>query len=150
MTMRKLWFPTAGAAVAVGVALLAIPKVFPICDEMLQTAGGGATPMHCYYTYQAEFWVCLVLLLVGIGMFFLRGAEARRVAGLSLIALAVVALQFPRSSVIGICHGSGHGCPRTTAWLTGALVIELLVGATALVTASPRRGAEPLEEGDVR
>jgi hypothetical protein len=146
--MQSKWFLTAGAAVVVGAALLAIPKAFPICDAMLQTAGGGATPMHCYYTYQAEFWVSLTSLLVAIGMFLLRGAEARRLAGLFLMALAVVALQFPRASVIGICRGSTMGCGVTTTWLTRALVLELLIGMAALFTASPGRDAGTAEEGD--
>jgi hypothetical protein len=46
--MHRLWFPTSGAAVVIGVVLLAIPKVFPICDAMLKAAGGGAMSMHCY------------------------------------------------------------------------------------------------------
>jgi len=56
---------------------------------MVKTAAGGAVPMRCYYTYQAEFILAFVTLVTAGMMFFLKDVAARRLSGLFLVLLDV-------------------------------------------------------------
>lgn len=147
--MEKKWSITAGIAIVISLALLIIPKFFPICAMMVETAKGGAVPMRCFYTYQAEFLISLVSLLVAGALFFLKGGEARRLAGLFLILLGAITILLPQSWVIGICADAGAPCRLTTIWTIGAGLLLILAGGYAALLAS-KSGVNEQKEDDLQ
>jgi hypothetical protein len=141
--MQKYWYILCGCALLIAVGQLTVPHFFPICDGMMQTVGGGATPMRCYFTFRAEGLVGMVALLTASAMLFLRGIESRRVVGGFLILLAALGFAFPNSSVIGLCKGATMPCSITAHWLMIALAGQALVGLLALTFPQPKRENAP-------
>lgn len=135
------WKLVATLATIISLGLLSIPAIFPICPP------GGRMP--CHYSYRAEFLVAGAALLVAGGMWFLKGAEARRTAGLFLVLLGAMTVLIPRPGLLGVCHHGSGGCGTTALWTTGAGILLGIVGmvATGLAHRSgSRRWYEDVEE----
>jgi hypothetical protein len=128
MKNNKQWIFTAVMAAIIALFLILIPHMFPVCNGMVQTAAGGAVPMKCYWTYQAEMLVSAAALLIALGQFFVKGTEARRLSAIFLIILAIVAILLPQSWVIGVCTKDGMACGITKTWTLGASSLLILLG----------------------
>jgi hypothetical protein len=136
MIKNKTWPITAGMATLIALIMLLIPHIFPPCNGMVETAMGGAVPMKCHWTFQAEVLVAATALLAALGQFFLKGVEARRLSAVFLILLAVMAILLPQSLVIGICIKAGMACGITKAWTVGAAILLLLLGLYQIFSAA--------------
>jgi hypothetical protein len=98
--------------------LLAIARVFPICSGL-----NNGQPMPCHYTYQAVFLFALLAAVASLGLFALRGDEAKATAGFFVFAAGAFILVLPQSWASGICaHGS---CIKTSFFSS--------IGAAALL-----------------
>jgi len=126
--MDKKWKVAAWIAVGLSIALIVIPRVFPICGAM-ETASGQVSHTRCYYTYQAEFLLSLSALLVSASLFFIRGAEGRRLGGLFLALLGALTILLPQSWIIGICSEPDAHCHLTYAWTLAGGIVLIIIGA---------------------
>jgi hypothetical protein len=124
----KKWRIAAGMAFIMGVILLLVPYIFPVCDGMVETAKGGAVPMKCHWTYQAEMLISAAVALAALGQFFLKGAEARRLSAVVMIFLGIAAGLLLQNWVIGICNSAAMACHITAAWTTRAAFILMILG----------------------
>lgn len=109
-------------------ALLAIPRLAPICEMAMTAATGETSPMRCYYTYRAELLISLSALIVSGSLFFVRGAEGRRLSGLFLVLLGALAILLPQSWIIGICPKGDAPCHLTYAWTLAGGIILIAIG----------------------
>lgn len=113
-------------AAVISLALLALPRIMPICTGL----DAGGNPMRCHYAYQAEFLVTLPAVVLAGGLFVVRSAEARSLAGFMLSLLGLVIIVLPQPWAVGICF-RGMACEKTALFtvlgggllaLTGAIV----------------------------
>ncbi|HMM21379.1 MAG TPA: DUF4418 family protein [Selenomonadales bacterium] len=100
-------------AVAAGFFLLVLPRLIPICTGL--TAAGS--PMRCHYTYQAEFLLTLIAIILAGALLVLKTAEARMMTGFTLALVAIVLALLPEAWVSGIC---ANGACQKTAFFTAA------------------------------
>jgi hypothetical protein len=118
----------AGAAVAISAVLLVLPGIFPICTGL----GAGGKPMVCHYTFQAEFIIGLLALIVSGSLFVLRTAEARQWSGFLLILLGISVLVLPQAWAIGLCPHASGACHKTAFFINiGGSLLALTGGWAA-------------------
>ncbi|WP_071605122.1 DUF4418 family protein [Anaeroarcus burkinensis] len=117
-----------GAAVAISAALLVLPRIFPICTGL----GAGGKPMVCHYTFQAEFIIGLLALIVSASLFVLRTAEARQWSGFLLVLLGISVLVLPQAWAIGLCPHASGACHKTAFFINiGGSLLALTGGWAA-------------------
>ena len=104
------------------LVLLLLPRIIPICTGL-----ADSKPMVCHYTYQAEFLVTLLAVIVAGGLFVLRTAEARLLSGFILALLGIIVVVLPQSWAIGLC--TYGGCQKTVFFSVGGGGLLALVGA---------------------
>ena len=118
----------AGAAVAISAALLVLPRIFPICTGL----GAGGKPMVCHYTFQAEFIIGLLALIVSASLFILRTDEARQWRGFLLILLGLSVVVLPQPWALGLCPHASGACHKTAFFINiGGLLLALTGGWAA-------------------
>nr|WP_092070941.1 DUF4418 family protein [Dendrosporobacter quercicolus]NSL48425.1 DUF4418 family protein [Dendrosporobacter quercicolus DSM 1736]SDM16437.1 protein of unknown function [Dendrosporobacter quercicolus] len=122
-------------AVITGFFLLILPRFIPICTGL--TASGA--PMRCHYTYQAEFLLTLIAIILAGALLVLKTAEARMMTGFTLALTAVVLALLPEPWVSGICANGGCG---KTAFFTLAGTVFLAVSGAVIVWLNYRRYRE--------
>ena len=112
------------AALLISLSLLVLPRLIPICDGL-----AGGKPMLCHYTYQAEFIVTLLAVIVAGSLFVLQTAEAKALAGVLLFLLGSSVIVLPQPWAIGLCaYGS---CSKTAFFSSIAGALLALAGAAA-------------------
>ena len=111
-----------GIAVLASFSLLWLPKIFPVCTIT------GKSPMHCFFTYQAEFMIALLAFIIALSLFFTKAAETKYLIGFLLFLIGIIIIVLPARWAIGICVPADSPCQVTTAWTTGAAVILALSG----------------------
>lgn len=126
--MSRSWRITSALALIAGLALLVIPRLWPACGMMVRTASGGMVPMRCFYSFQAEFLLGLVALLVSGALFCSLGTEARGVLGFVLTLLGIIIVIIPQSWAIGICADPDAPCHMTRALTVGGGTALFLTG----------------------
>lgn len=112
------WF-----ALIISILLLVLPRIVPICTGL----AGGTQPMQCHYTYQAEFVITLLAVILSGSLFVLRTAEARLLTGFVIFLLGVIVIVLPQPWAIGICPHLSSACQKTTFFETiggGLLVLS--------------------------
>ncbi|SFL31861.1 DUF4418 family protein [Pelosinus propionicus] len=110
-------------AVSISLFLLILPILVPICDGLTK----AGSPMTCHYTYQAEFIITLIAVIVSAALLVLRTNEARLLAGFIIILLAISSILLPQSWAIGICENGS--CLKTTFFLTIGASLLAVTGA---------------------
>lgn len=110
-------------AVVTGFFLLVLPRVIPICTGL--TAAGS--PMRCHYTYQAEFLLTLIAVILAGALFVLKTAEARMMTGFTLALVAIVLALLPEPWVSGIC--ANGGCQKTAFFTAVGAGLLAITGA---------------------
>lgn len=145
ISVDKKWKIGAAVAVLLSLALLFIPKILPICDSgcgaMMPMTKEAAAPMACYYTYRVVLLISLASLLVSGSLFWVKGAEGRRLNGLFLALLGLLAVLVPQSWIIGTCGSPSMGCNKVLPWVYGAGTLLIITGVV-LAWLAPRSAAE--------
>lgn len=114
----------AWTAVTLCIFLIVLPRIVPVCTG-LDAAGN---PMKCHYTYQAEFLVTLLALILAGSLFVLRTPEARMLAGALLFLLGIIILVLPQPWASGICF-RGMACEKTKFFTVAGGILLSLTGA---------------------
>jgi len=106
-------------AVIISILLLLLPRMIPIC-----TGTHDGSPMVCHYSYQAEFIVTLLAVILSTSLFVLRTTEARLLASFVIILLGITIIIIPQSWAIGICENGA--CQKTTFFeIIGAALLAI-------------------------
>ncbi|QDR79360.1 DUF4418 family protein [Sporomusa termitida] len=95
------------SAILLSVLLLVLPRLIPICNGLMQ----NGSPMHCHYTYQAEFVIALLALILASALLVLRTDEARLLSGFVILLLGITVVILPQTWALGICEAGG--CQKT-------------------------------------
>jgi hypothetical protein len=111
-------------AVLASISLIVLPKFISVCD-----VAGKGSPMRCFFTYQAEFLLALLALIVAISLFFTKETESKKITGFFLFIIGVIILSLPASWVIGLCNHGDSPCHTTAAWTGGASIVLAFNGA---------------------
>lgn len=114
------------SAVIISVVLLILPRLIPICNGLMK----NGNPMTCHYTYQAEFIITLLAVILAGSLLVLRTAEARVLAGFIILLLGISIIVLPQSWAIGICEDGA--CGKTTFFATIGAILLALAGAGAV------------------
>lgn len=119
------------ATLIVAVFILILPIIIPICTGVMMTQEGAMLHMRCYYTYQAEFLVSLLTVIVAGSLLVVKSSEARLLAAVILVLLSIIIVVLPQPWAIGICKHAASACQKTTNWLTigGTLLTILGIGS---------------------
>ena len=105
------------SAVIISIFLLVLPRLIPICDGIM-----NGNPMRCHYTYQAEFVITLLVLIISASLLVLHSSEARLLAGFIIVLLGISIIILPQPWAIGICEDGA--CGKTTFFaIIGGLLL---------------------------
>jgi predicted membrane channel-forming protein YqfA (hemolysin III family) len=110
------------SAIIISIFLLILPRLIPICDGIMD-----GHPMECHYTYQAEFVITLLAVIISASLLVLRSTEARSLAGFVIVLLGISIIVLPQSWAIGICENGA--CGKTTFFATIAATLLAIAGA---------------------
>ena len=124
-------------ALITSLFLVILPKYVAICTGY--TAGGN--PMQCHYTYQAEFLITLLAIILSASLLVLRTAEAKLLASFVIFLLGIIVIVLPEPWVIGICKNGA--CLKTTffARIGGSI---LVISGLLLTLLNRKRQAEEI------
>jgi len=89
--------------------------------------------MTCHYTYQAEFIITLLAVIVSAALLGWRTNGARLLAGFIIILLGISSILLPQSWAIGICENGS--CLKTTFFLTIGAALLAVTGTGIVWTA---------------
>ncbi|SEO85730.1 DUF4418 family protein [Propionispora vibrioides] len=118
------------------MGLLLLPRIIPICTGL-----AGGKPMTCHYTYQAEFLVTLLAVIVAGSLFALHTAEARLLSGFILALLGVIVVVLPQPWAIGLCtYGN---CQKTAFFSVCGGSLLTLTGAAIAWYSSRKIQTDP-------
>lgn len=95
------------SAVVAAIVLVILPRVIPVCNAYMK----NGKPMSCHYTYQTEFLVALLALILAGALFVLVTEEARLLTGFILLLLGIIVVVLPQPWALGICEAGG--CLKT-------------------------------------
>lgn len=109
-------------AIKISIFLLILPRLIPICDGIMD-----GHPMTCHYTYQAEFVITLLVVIISASLLVLHSSEARLLAGFLIVLLGISIIVLPQSWAIGICENGA--CGKTTFFATIAATLLVVTGA---------------------
>lgn len=109
-------------AIIISIFLLILPRLIPICDGIMD-----GHPMTCHYTYQAEFVITLLVVIISASLLVLHSSEARLLAGFLIVLLGISIIVLPQSWAIGICENGA--CGKTTFFATIAATLLAVIGA---------------------
>ncbi len=109
-------------AIIISIFLLVLPRLIPICDGIMD-----GHPMTCHYTYQAEFVITLLVVIISASLLVLHSNEARILAGFLIVLLGISIIVLPQSWAIGICENGA--CGKTTFFATIAATLLAVIGA---------------------
>lgn len=115
------------SALFISLVLLLLPRIVPICTGL----ASNTQPMLCHYTYQAEFLITVLAVILSGSLLVLSGTEARLVNSLVIFLLGMVILILPQPWAIGICPEAG-ACHKTTFFVTIGGALLTLAGALLL------------------
>lgn len=111
------------SAIILSVWLLFLPRLIPICNGLMK----NGSPMACHYTYQAEFVIAILALILASALFVLRTDEARLLSGFIILLLGLITIILPQSWALGIC--AAGGCLKTAFFSTISGGLLALAGA---------------------
>ncbi|WP_196590427.1 DUF4418 family protein [Pectinatus frisingensis] len=134
----KLYKPLAWISLIVSIVLLFLPRIVPICTDL----AGGMNPMRCHYTYQAEFLVGLLAVIISFSLFVLHTLEAKKLASFIISLLGIIVILLPQSWVIGICIHPASACHRTTAITICLGILLVLVGIIQVFLLSKQKTSQ--------
>jgi hypothetical protein len=121
LSVRKKWIiAVAGVEIAVSIAALAAPLVFPLCSH------GTAT---CGMSYKAIIGACAVVILASVLSIISSGMEAPRMLS-CITALGGAFIVLYPSFIIGVCNKDMMACTYgdLPSWnLCGGAVILLSI-----------------------
>lgn len=109
-------------AIIISIFLLILPRLLPICDGIM-----NGHPMTCHYTYQAEFVITLLAVIISASLLVLHSSEARLLTGFLIVLLGISIIVLPQSWAIGICENGA--CGKTTFFATIAATLLAVIGA---------------------
>ena len=113
------------------ILLIAGPKyLFKVCDATEKK-------MKCYWSVQAEIGVALLLVVIGILLFFTAQSKEIIVTNVFAIAVSVVGILFP-AKLIGGCAKSMMSCQKTT-FPSIYFILGLLIVVHSIFTISTWR-----------
>ena len=114
-------------ALFISISLLLLPKYVPICTGHT----GDGNPMQCHYTYQAEFIITLLAIILSASLLVLRTTEARLLTSFVVFLLGIIVIILPQPWVIGICENGA--CLKTTFFTTIGGSILAITGLVLLL-----------------
>ena len=92
--------------------LICILPLFFNCQhdgKMLTLENGRQIPMKCYWTARSSSAMGVILLVVGIALWFSRQQETRRVLNILGMVLGAIIILFP-TWIIGVCSHPDASC----------------------------------------
>lgn len=122
--MTKKWKIHTFINLLIVLVLLAIPYIFPICTEMIETAIGGKVPMKCHWSMLAELALSLPLFIMVIIQFFLQNPATRQLSAGFILPLGMMVILIPQKFFIGVCKAS---MPCNTSKIAWAILGSLLI-----------------------
>ena len=117
--------------------LICILPLFFNCQhdgKMLTLENGRQIPMKCYWTARSSSAMGVILLVVGIALWFSRQQETRRVLNILGMVLGAIIILFP-TWIIGVCSHPDASCDlvmKPALIFMGSLVI--LINIIGLLT----------------
>jgi hypothetical protein len=127
---------------ALGFVVIILPHyIFPVCEYFglrFELAPGIYLPMFCWYTAMAELGIGVVVVTVGLLLFFSKHNETKRALGFILGALGTVVALMP-VYLIPVCPEVWHPCHIAT--LPALVLLGCLIVVVAMVTVVVYRGA---------
>ena len=100
-------------AVGLALALAFTPRWVEPCTPTVETAA----PMHCHWSFQADFLLAVAALIVAGALWVVDHPAARRIVGLGLVLLGGLIVAVTQPWGIGLCGNPHMPCHHTAHWL---------------------------------
>jgi hypothetical protein len=147
---KTIYWVASGCVLLAMLVGLVASLVLGGCDTLIP-AETGPVPMKCHWAFIATAAVFVLGIVVSIGQFLLKTAEARRFAAVVIILIALVVAFLPSPWGIGICSNDGMmlcaldgmDCHTTApiVWACAALLV--VCSGILLATADPDAARKP-------
>ena len=133
MTNRFL----SGIAVGLlGLLISLVPaRIFPPCTKLVETVAGGAVPMKCFWSGQAEIGIGLLVLCGGVLLMLFKQPLVRMGIGMMTALTGVLGILIP-TVFIGGCEMETMPCRIATfpaLVLLNSLVVLVSLAAAAYI-----------------
>ncbi len=78
-----------------GILIILIPIILPVCQGLLELANGKKVPMRCHWTVQTEMILGALIIVVGLFQFFAKSQNERRSLSLQVAFMGLVVVLIP-------------------------------------------------------
>lgn len=112
---------------ALGALIALTPfQLAPVCDGLLELANGRMVHMRCHYTGQAEVYLGVIALIIGIMIFANKEATVRKSLGLVMAVVGIAVILLPTNAGIGVCMNpmECHTTAKVLYILGGLLIAD--------------------------
>ena len=126
--------------------LIGVLPLFFNCQhdgKMLTLENGKQIPMKCYWTARSSSAMGVILLVVGIALWFSHQKETRRVLNILGMVLGAIVIMFP-TWIIGVCSHPDASCDlvmKPALIFLGSLVILISLAGLLASFRKEERGA---------
>lgn len=104
-------------------------QLAPVCNRLLELTTGRMVHMRCHYTGQAEVFLGIIALIIGIMVFANKNPAVYKNLGLVMAIIGVAVILLPTNLGIGVCMNpmECHTTAKVLYVLGGLLLADGLV-----------------------
>lgn len=104
-------------------------QLAPVCNRLLELTTGRMVHMRCHYTGQAEVFLGIMALIIGIMVFANKNPAVYKNLGLVMAIIGVAVILLPTNLGIGVCMNpmECHTTAKVLYVLGGLLLADGLV-----------------------
>ena len=133
-TKKNIIIVAAVEAVVAVFMWIAVTKLAPVCDGMLELVSGKQVHMKCYYTSVVFVLLAVVLLVNAVLAMIVKPSI---VSGVMTVVLAVlVFVTLSDTMGIGICANTEMACNMTAPYARICATVEIICGCISAFAAS--------------
>lgn len=104
-------------------------QLAPVCNRLLELTTGRMVHMRCHYTGQAEVFLGIIALIIGIMVFANKNPAVYKNLGLVMAIIGIAVILLPTNLGIGVCMNpmECHTTAKVLYVLGGLLLADGLV-----------------------
>ena len=136
--MRKTAWTIVCIIGAIAFAAIALASaVIGGCNSMVELANGGSAPMKCHWTFVADTFIGVAGAVIALMGITCKEQTGRRMVGVSVIMIALIAACMPMTFGIGLCAKAGMQCQATALAVWVLCAVAAIVGIVQIAKSNP-------------
>ena len=124
-----------GAIVFAAISLAS--AVLGGCDTMVELANGNSAPMKCHWTFVADSFIGIIGIVFALMGIMCKDQTGRRVIGVGVVVVAIIAACMPASFGIGLCAMPDMQCHTTALAVWALCAVAVIIGIVQCLKSNP-------------